>query len=58
MFIGTDLDEEAVTTRLDDCLLDDEAFAEFDPESWTTDEENPFPAEQGEQVVLTSPDVS
>ena len=56
VFIGTDLDEEALRNRLDDCLLADEAFAAFDPGTW--EGENPFPTEQGERVVLAAPDTA
>ncbi|QCJ46780.1 GTP-binding protein [Haloprofundus sp. MHR1] len=47
--IGTDLDEEATTATLDDCLLTDE---EMDAD-WSTFE-NPFPR-QGEEFVVTEP---
>ncbi len=56
VFIGTDLDEESLRARLDDCLLDDEAFTAFDPGAW--EGENPFPAEQGERAVLAAPDAA
>ncbi|WP_224270650.1 CobW family GTP-binding protein [Haloprofundus salinisoli] len=47
--IGTDLDEEATTATLDDCLLTDE---EMDAD-WGAFE-NPFPR-QGEELVVTEP---
>ncbi|AUV83694.1 cobalamin biosynthesis protein CobW [Salinigranum rubrum] len=56
VFIGTGFDEESLRARLDDCLLDDEAFASFDPGTW--EGENPFPTEQGERVVLAAPDAA
>ena len=54
VFIGPGLDEEGLRARLDDCLLEDDAFEAFDPEAWT-DDDSPFPTEQGEQVVLSEP---
>ncbi|KTG11670.1 cobalamin biosynthesis protein CobW [Haloprofundus marisrubri] len=47
--IGTDLDEEATTVTLDDCLLTDEEM-ESDWEAFA----NPFPR-QGEELVVTEP---
>jgi G3E family GTPase len=52
VFIGTGIDEAALVDALDDCLVDDADLDDYDPESWEAD---PFPAEQGEQVVLAEP---
>jgi len=49
VFIGTDYDESALRTALDDALVTDEEWTES--ESLT----GPFPAEQGEEVVIRSP---
>ncbi|NLV13110.1 CobW family GTP-binding protein [Haloarcula argentinensis] len=49
VFIGTDYDEEALRTALDDALVTDEEWT--DSESLT----GPFPAEQGEETVIRSP---
>jgi G3E family GTPase len=54
VFIGTGIDEAALVDRLDDCLLSDDEFASFEPGEFETTE-NPFPAEQGERVVLAAP---
>jgi G3E family GTPase len=54
VFIGTGIDEPALVDRLDDCLLSDDEFASFEPGAFEATE-NPFPAEQGEQVVLAAP---
>ncbi|WP_101298071.1 CobW family GTP-binding protein [Halegenticoccus soli] len=50
VFIGRDVDEEALVAALDDCLLTDE---EMDA-GWD-DFESAFPAEQGEEVALAEP---
>jgi G3E family GTPase len=52
VFIGTGIDEAALVSRLDDCLLADDAFAAYDADAFEAD---PFPAEQGERVVLAEP---
>jgi G3E family GTPase len=49
VFIGTDYDEDALRTALDDALVTDEEWT--DSESLT----GPFPAEQGEETVIRSP---
>jgi len=49
VFIGTDYDEEALRTALDDALVTDEEWTER--ESLT----GPFPVEQGEETVIRSP---
>jgi len=49
VFIGTDYDEDALRTALDDALVTDEELT--DSESLT----GPFPAEQGEETVIRSP---
>jgi G3E family GTPase len=54
VFIGTGFDEEALRSRLDDCLLADDAFERFDPDTWGLDETR-IPTEQGERVVLAEP---
>jgi G3E family GTPase len=55
VFIGTGIDEAALVERLDDCLLSDDAFADYDPAAWDDEGDDPFPTEQGEQVVLAEP---
>jgi G3E family GTPase len=55
VFIGTGIDEASLVERLDDCLLSDDAFADYDPAAWDDEGETSFPAEQGEQVVLAEP---
>ncbi|GGM38184.1 CobW family GTP-binding protein [Haloarcula argentinensis] len=49
VFIGTDYDEDALRTALDDALVTDEEWT--DSESLT----GPFPAEQGDETVIRSP---
>ncbi|MFU1781037.1 CobW family GTP-binding protein [Haloarcula japonica] len=49
VFIGTDYDEDALRTALDDGLVTDEEWAES--ESLT----GPFPVEQGDETVIRSP---
>ena len=49
VFIGTDYDEDALLTALDDALVTDEEWT--DSESLT----GPFPAEQGDETVIRSP---
>ncbi|WP_372910481.1 GTP-binding protein [Salinigranum sp.] len=56
VFIGTEFDEASLVARLDDCLLDDDGFAAFDPETWEAGDD-PLPTAQGERVVLAAPDV-
>jgi G3E family GTPase len=53
VFIGRGIDEDALVGRLDDCLLSDDEFAGYDPGTWNGG--GPFPAEQGERVVLAAP---
>ncbi|WP_318567671.1 CobW family GTP-binding protein [Salinigranum marinum] len=53
VFIGTGIDEAALVDRLDDCLLADEAFADYDPATWDVGD---FPAETGEEVRLATPE--
>jgi G3E family GTPase len=59
VFIGTGLDEDTLIARLDDCLLSDDEFADYDPGRWDRAHDDrdgdPFPTEQGEQVVLAAP---
>jgi G3E family GTPase len=56
VFIGTEFDEASLVARLDDCLLDDDEFAAFEPETWEAGDD-PLPTAQGERVVLAAPDV-
>ena len=49
VFIGTEYDEDALRTALDDALATDEEWT--DGESLT----GPFPAEQGDETVIRSP---
>ncbi|MDT3433902.1 GTP-binding protein [Haloarcula sp. 1CSR25-25] len=49
VFIGTEYDEDALRTALDDALVTDTEWT--DSESLT----GPFPAEQGEETVIRSP---
>ncbi|WP_435067998.1 CobW family GTP-binding protein [Haloplanus sp. C73] len=50
VLIGRGMDEDALVAALDDCLLtDDEMAAAWD------DFENPFPADPGDDVVVTEP---
>ena len=49
VFIGTEYDEDALRTALDDALVTDAEWT--DSESLT----GPFPAEQGEETVIRSP---
>ncbi|MDS0220098.1 GTP-binding protein [Haloarcula sp. S1AR25-5A] len=49
VFIGTDYDEDALRTALDDALVTDGEWT--DSESLT----GPFPAEQGDETVIRSP---
>jgi G3E family GTPase len=49
VFIGTDYDEKALRTALDDALVTDAEWT--DSESLT----EPFPAEQGDETVIRSP---
>jgi G3E family GTPase len=57
VFIGTGIDEAALVDRLDDCLLSDAEFADYDPAVWDDEGEGDslLPTEQGEQVVLAEP---
>ena len=52
VFIGTGIDEASLVSALDDCLIDDDAFAAYDPDAFDA---APFPAEQGDRVVLAAP---
>jgi G3E family GTPase len=54
VFIGTGMDEAALRGRLDDCLLDEEAFADFEPGAWEGGDDR-IPTEQGERVVVATP---
>jgi G3E family GTPase len=54
VFIGRGIDEAALVDRLDDCLLADEALADYDPATW--DVGDWFPAEAGEEVRLATPE--
>jgi G3E family GTPase len=56
VFIGTEFDETSLVARLDGCLLDDDEFAAFDPETWEMGND-PLPTNQGERVVLAAPNV-
>nr|WP_254662879.1 GTP-binding protein [Haladaptatus sp. W1] len=47
VFIGSDVDEAAITAALDDCVLTD---AEMD-EDWDTFD-NPFPEDEGELLIV------
>ena len=53
VFIGTEVDEAELIERLDDCLLAADEFADYDPGGGWNDD--PFPTEQGERVVLAEP---
>jgi G3E family GTPase len=52
VFIGTGIDEASLVSALDDCLVDEDAFAAYDPDAFDV---APFPAEQGDRVVLAAP---
>jgi hypothetical protein len=54
VFIGRGIDEAALVDRLDDCLLADEAVADYDPAAW--DAADRFPTEPGTEVRLSTPE--